>query len=198
MLTVFTFYTPEYASFARRLSDSLVKHDTRFAAYPQELQGLTWRQRCAFKARFCRIVRDSYKGQLLWIDADAEVCGSLEALSAFSEEQCDIVVHRPDRAKYPLINSRLMSGTILMNDTGGCRIALSAWEAAAAASGHIKYDQEILEDVLQSLGSRVRVGQLPAKYIAVDLMPDIFPTATIKHHQASRTLKDKIDSLASR
>jgi hypothetical protein len=81
----------------------------------------------------------------------------------------------------------LLSGTILLNDTPGCRLVLERW--AALCQSRRRWDQSLLADTLRELGRSVSIDRLPPQYTFVfDRMRGHYRglVPVIEHLQASR------------
>jgi len=144
---------------------------------------------------------------MLWLDADAEVVDDHGLFTIVDQAMAscssvggyDVAVLRPDaaqRARWPLVNSGCLSGTILLRGGSGLVGSwLGAWAHEVSASP-AELDQDVLGRVLRCFEETgfpaLRVANLDPRFVCIpDLMPDV-RDPVIVHRQASRSMRDRI------
>jgi len=101
-----------------------------------------WETNCNLKAEFLIRMREAWAGPLVWLDADARVKGSLEPLDGLA---CDVGLHR-------FRGREVLSGTLLLNDTPGCRALLEEW-AVECSTNPYEWDQRNLAAALKTMAA---------------------------------------------
>ena len=137
-------------------------------------------------------IRERFTGQILYLDVDAFV---------HSDPWPYLETLRGDLAVHYRRGKELLSGTILLNDTSGCRLALAAW--ADLCRTRRMWDQRLLAQALARLEGRVAVDRLPPEFTFIfDSMRrehhGLVPV--IEHLQASRNAgraKARVSSAAA-
>ena len=207
-------FTPEYAEVYRsRLGLSLDRLETWGQPVPSlvfeaESRG-SWVKNCLLKPEALLAARRLTDRPLLWVDADAEIRDldlGFPLLRNYraAKPDLDFAAYMPALAKSddhdPRVNSSLMSGTLLFENTERSRRLLQDWLAAADAvrvrgsSGLDAYDQEVLWGVVKDhLANRGLVVQnWHPSWVKVH---DFFPAISrpiVDHFQASREMKDRL------
>lgn len=186
LLTVVSFFTPDYSADADRLAASLDEFKIPYKIDQIPTLG-SWSLNTAYKATFLAIARMQLRGPLVWIDADAIVRSyphefdHLADPKKIAPEPYDIAVHfRRDK--------ELLSGTIWINDTYGAEALLTCWQWEQRKRPNT-WDQKTLAHVIQETGDAIKLYRLPPAYCFIhDLMrpenPGVEPV--IEHFQASR------------
>ncbi|MET3601544.1 hypothetical protein [Martelella mangrovi] len=115
VISYYTLDTP-YAAEVRALEASLRMHGLDYA-----IEGLparaSWVENCAQKSAFVRDMAQKFDEDLWWLDADAELCGSLPDLG---REGVDIAAYATD-------GWSLNSGTVFFANTDGARRVIDLW-----------------------------------------------------------------------
>lgn len=208
---VVSFYTLDdlYTDHADRLVASLEAADVPYSVFGIDRpfgEAGKWESVCAIKSRFMEWACGAHGCDCLaWIDADAEVVSPgrfNQVVQGFILSRKAIGVYRPDKdilpgdespplRRYPGLNSRLLSGTLLWNPGQANLFALpTKWAKRQKQSG-AAYDQETLYDTIQFAGCPV--FDLPAGMVCIpDLMPGCEPI--VLQHQASRQSKSRFGS----
>lgn len=190
---------PVYTAAMARLQASLWKYGLPHLIRAEEatlpsgdFHQETWLSGCAFKSRVLAETAGFADAPILWLDADAELvqdprpylnwlCGTGYDFVAFQNGE-------GANKRFPLVNSRLCSGTLFFNATSHARKLLFRWAQACVNRGARVYDQELLYEVATHGGGcdwGGVMGNLDPAYCCVpDLMPGVEPV--ILQHQASR------------
>lgn len=152
---IVAFYTTNsiYEAEARRMVASAKR--LGLAASPTPIQSAgSWVNNASRKAEFLLTERDAKRGPLLYVDVDAVF--HRDPWPPLLEYDCDIAVHYS-------ADGRLISATILINDTPAAHDLLSIWRDRSNANKEI-WDQvvlqEIIEEDLQSNAPKYRVTRL--------------------------------------
>jgi len=159
----------------------------------------SWELNCAYKPFFIYQKWQEFKRPLLWVDADAIFVRKPEWISAFNAD----VAARID----PLLSlnhpSKVMSGTVYINYTKPAERILQEWIVACKEgllgkeAGSEFWDQTALRDALFLKEHGAVVESLPLAYTKIfDHKTDLLeaPCPVIEHYQASRRLKNLINS----
>ncbi len=194
-----SFFTPDYAPYAERLTESLDRANINLSdrcIRAMKSDG-SWVLNCAKKGQFLWDCLEEFQRPLVWLDADALLKKYTGHFSILIAQGYDVAAHLPDRRRHPLCNSNLCSGTLFFNNTRNAQDVLMDWIVACTESKH-ELDQEVLYKVLfereyaQAREGQTRFANLPAELCTVaDLMSDI-ESPVIFHTQASRVMKDRI------
>lgn len=191
---VFTYATPEYREHVDRLRESMRRTNAGidFIVYDRPTRN-SWVGNCAQKADVFVEHVGKHRRPSLWVDADATVEADL--IPFFVETwkaKADVAVCRPTPGRtWPRVQSRLLSGTVFVD--GRVKVVeeiVRAWSQAAKKFPDA-LDQETLFETLAAFPA-ARVVDLDPRLVCIrDLMPDVVDPIII-HHQASRTMKDRI------
>lgn len=186
---IISFYTPDtgYEVSARdRLIPSLEKFDLDYRAHPLPSRG-SWLANCHAKAEVLGYWMERLPHNLVWLDADAEVCSE----PARFEYHCTNLY---DFAAHWRFGARLSSGTMFFRNCYRVRELLRHWEAQCYWEGRGKSDQwegPILDSCLKA-HEHIRVGKLPLSYSTIFDGPQPEEPVVIRHWQASRQLKEEV------
>ncbi len=143
----------------------------------------SWVRNASLKPTFLVKQREKRRGPLLYVDVDAVF--HRDPWPVLSEFDCDIAVYRE--------RGRLISATILINDTPAAREILARWKQRCDENPEV-WDQVVLQDILdedQALSNpRYREGRLPASLCWVfDRVENGIPGKVyIEQLQASREI----------
>lgn len=176
-----------------RLRNTLLKFGIDHALDLDGTPAVSWVEGCARKAAYCRDVFRQHNGRpVLWLDADALV---LQRFDVEDMVPASVLPHRgfaayspawsPGSWNFPLVNSRLLSGTLLFLPHSGTKALLDGWVRRVGADPSA-YDQESLyEAVCEWPKARDRFHVLSPRFVCIpDLMPGVVPV--VEHTQASR------------
>lgn len=190
---VVSFYTrdPHYTPFAAVMAASVVRAGLSLAVASIKADR-PWVETCALKAGHVWDCLQKFPDRpVLWLDADAEIIGGADTSRLpWLLGDADLAVYAPGLRdavhRFPLVNSNLLSGTMLWAPTERARRLASAWETNC--HGTRRYDQEVLYDLVAGGAiSGLKTAQLDPRYVYVpDLMPGVLDPVIV-HKQASRT-----------
>ena len=179
-MIVISYFTPDYAEHADRLRTSCRQFGYRYWVEPIKETG-SWLQNCAAKGEFVRRAIQASSEPVLWLDADAEIKGSLYALENIG---ADLAIHEDASLKH-MRPYRLRSGTMLF----GCdppSLALATKWAERCKQHPEKLDQETLLDAWEPMARNgLNTHWLDGEYCCRYDDPGA-DTARIVHYQASR------------
>ena len=190
-----TAYTPEYAIRAVTLGESLREFgisENRFESYAYESSG-SWAKNCCVKPSIIlRAMNEYWPRPVVWLDADARLCGKPDLFRSLYWEGADFAAHtRSSRRK--CFDGELLSGTLWFANNARSHALCSAWGNRCALDPDA-FDQRHLAAAITD-DHDVRIERLPESYCAFDLVmldhPETVPV--IWHEQASRTLKAVVD-----
>jgi hypothetical protein len=115
----------------------------------------SWVRNASLKPSFLVKQRDKRHGPLLYVDVDAVF--HRDPWPVLASFDCDIAVYRE--------RGRVISATILINDTEAAREILALWKKRCDDNPDV-WDQVVLQEILDedqaSANPRYREGQLPA------------------------------------
>ncbi len=143
----------------------------------------SWVRNASLKPTFLVQQREKRRGPLLYVDVDAVF--HRDPWPALAELDCDIAVYRE--------RGRLISATILINDTPAAREILAKWKQRCDENPDV-WDQVVLQEILdedQALANpRYREGKLSASFCWVfDRVDNGIPDKVyIEQLQASREI----------
>lgn len=187
VISFFTTNTP-YEQEAANLRKSLETYQIPYRIYEVESRG-SWQLNCLLKPKIIRQALRDFRGDVLFVDADATFHGTLELL-AEQVKGYDWAAYVMDKAKWnQSVNRRthsLMSGTIWFNNSVGARNVLFVWENLIANEPK-EWDQRTLEKCFH-----LKIGRfclLTEKYCCIDKTHWGVENPVIRHHQASRRLR---------
>lgn len=146
----------------------------------------SWVRNASLKPTFLVTQRQKLQGPLLYVDVDAVF--HRNPWPVLADFDCDIAVYRE--------RGRLISATILINDTPAARELLTRWKERCDENPEV-WDQVVLQEILdedQALATpRYREGQLPATLCWVfDRVSNGKPDKVyIEQLQASREIRDR-------
>ncbi len=146
----------------------------------------SWVRNAALKPTFLLEARANCRGALLYVDVDAVF--HRDPWPTLLEYDCDIAVFREA--------GRLISATILFNDTQGALDILAEWKKRCDQDPEI-WDQVVLQDILdedQVSARRYKVVELPPTYCWIfDRLSNVKGEAVvIEQLQASRQANDAV------
>lgn len=185
---IVSYYTPEYADHAMGLMLTLKEFDLPHVMSAVPSRG-SWLKNCAFKAQYCRWALDLLTdyNAIVYVDADARF------------RQYPTLFHYMDNyliSAYYRYNRELLSGTLYFKRHWFTQSLLNSWCYACNDEPNV-WDQVTLSGVIA--GSLHVVGEdkmyiLPAEYCNIFDAEDQDCDPVIEHLQASRTLKNIVNS----
>ncbi|QER38698.1 glycosyltransferase family 77 protein [Acinetobacter suaedae] len=156
MLTIFGFHTDDnlYRKHAQILQRSAEKFDinVHFSEFSKD----DWQKIIAFKPVFIAQMRRKLEGPILFVDADAIILKDIRPF--FESIQEDIAVHY-------INGNRLISSTILINDTPNARLLINEWERRQLEQPE-RWDQVVLQELIDEWveEKKVTLNKLPPNY----------------------------------
>lgn len=168
MVKIVSYYTVDYAHYAKGLRSSLLRYG--FDDSHVELREVKggWNDRCNYKAQYIREKLLELQEPVVWVDADAQ----LVAYPVLFEH-----IPADFAARYKSEN-KVMSGTLYFNYSQPAIDLIDRWIDNQSK----RWDQKTLSEVLGD----VKAYKLPDSYCKkFDEKGD----TVIKHYMASRTLR---------
>lgn len=180
IVSAYSIGTP-YEEEAKRLENSLKRHDLRYVIYPFESTG-SWEANCATKPMHILRAMMEEQGPVCWLDADAEVVQHPVLLKTLT---CDFACYRGPVWGQGIVET--LSGTVFANATHAGYRLIEVW---AELCGHNtqKWDQRHLETLIINESRRADIGDLPREYCQIVGAVES-GTPVILHHQASRNMR---------
>lgn len=201
-ISAFTRNTP-YELEAHRLRASLLTFGVPFVIYDYESQG-SWKLNCEYNDHIRRAAFDTFLGKnILWLDADAEL---MKYPDLFDDYGYDLGIykriHTEKQKEQTGADYHWDTGTMFMKNKPEVRklvgILGSINPVDNGAGWMLERFNKAVNDVIAGVSeSKLRIGTLPVtySYIFDTKQPEEVKykvEVVIKHHQASRRLKDKI------
>jgi hypothetical protein len=180
---IVAFYTTDsiYENEARRMVASAKRLGLLVSPTPISSAG-SWVKNASRKAEFLLSERKAKRGPLLYVDVDAVF--HRDPWPALADYDCDVAVHYS-------ADSRLISATILINDTPAAHDLIAIWRERSNANQEI-WDQVVLQEIIaedmQSTAPKFRVKKLPVSFCWIfdRLNNERVETVYIEQLQASR------------
>jgi hypothetical protein len=197
IISFYTLRTP-YQQEVLHLMESIEKWGLEARIEGKESLG-SWEHNCAYKPAFILQKLQQLKRPVLWVDADAVFCSPPKWEDV---PVCDLAL-RINSSLPRTHSSRILSGTLFVNDTLKAKNLMIEWIKACTRELHALsqlkrifgdgcsfWDQMALNEVLLR-NKRASVRALPLSYCTIfDL--DRSKQVVIEHHQASRRFKQLI------
>lgn len=189
--TVVSFWAGDlYKRHAEEFVEAMRKTNVSYLVFRVDRGELSWEECCNLKpVAIMHAMSLIPKRPVLWLDIDARVVPGRSFTTYYP--QAAVACCRPTPGvTWPLVNSRLLSGTLWFNSTLAATMLLERWRDRCAVQRRA-LDQDSLADVLEAKASRdLIIADMPAEDVCIpDLMPDIAPRANIVHLQASRVTR---------
>jgi hypothetical protein len=182
-MNIICYYTPEYRKDAKLLKETMdiVGLDT---SHVEERDSLgSWEKNCQAKANFILEKLEELKEPVVWVDADARIMQKPRLFEDLGDT--DFAAHW---------GRWLMSGTLYFGNTIGAKALLKTWIEIQEDPEEMRWDQKILEEIIDTIGSKLKIVKLPVTYCQkFDDRTLSLEDAVILHTQASRRLKKEIN-----
>jgi hypothetical protein len=202
MITVVTFYTPEYTQEASEWKKSCSAFlDTSFKSYEMPSKK-SWVHNCTMKAEVILNSIHEYKMGILWTDADARFKAKPKLFEEL--EKYDFACYwipnvwnqpRNTHLKpWSRGNEALAGGTLFFNNTQIAIDLIHAWKKQSEANPTV-WEQQSLQKVWEEFDNKgLKTFNLPQGYCKVFDCKWFEPEneIVIEHTQASRRLKGKV------
>jgi hypothetical protein len=189
---IVSFYTKNtfYEREAKNLIESCKNQGLDYAIVGLESLG-SWKANCGLKPKFLLEQFLKHQRPLLWVDADAVI---LEPLTYFKTLSADLSFRIEDALKIEN-PSRIMSGTVFVNQTEAAFDFLNHWAAYQTAHPELT-DQEALRDIAYLRFHHLSIKALPKRYCAIAFASHYIDekNPAIVHYQASRIYQNLIDT----
>jgi hypothetical protein len=201
MVTVITFYTPEYKDEAMELVKTCNDFQLSVKAYPKESKG-SWVHNCTMKAEVIEQALDEYKDGVVWVDADGRFRNKPELFDKLQDYDFACywipnVWNQPRNAHlkpWNLGTEALAGGTMYFANTPMCRNLISTWKVESRNNPN-RWEQQSLQKVWEPFDKLgLRTFNFPQSYCKVFDCKWFEPeqTVVVEHTQASRRLKSKV------
>ena len=196
-MIIWSFYTIDtpYEAEAERLEKSLRRlvergeMPYRWVIQPVANLG-DWQLNVKQRPALIRAAMERENDSILAVDCDATFENEIDL--DFDSLECDLAANVMDKAFWKQETSKrthsLMAGTLYFPNTDNARMILKTWEQDCPKTR--KWDQRVLEPIARNF----RLYNLPVKYCAIDKTMWGINDAVIRHHQASRRLRKKINA----
>lgn len=202
MITIVTFYTPEYQQEATELLKSCTDKWHSVKAYPKPSKG-SWVHNCTMKAEVILQALEEFNTGIVWVDADARL-KSIPTIFNNIDKNYDFGCYWiPDVWNQPKNkhlkpwsrgNEALAGGTLFFNNTDISKKLIHAWKTESEKNP-TRWEQQSLQKVWEDFDSNgLKTINLPQSYCKVfDCKWFETPEPiVIEHTQASRRLKSRI------
>lgn len=201
MVTVITFYTPEYKEEAMELVKTCNNFHLPVKAYPKESKR-SWVHNCTMKAEVIEQALYECQDGVVWVDADGRFRNKPELFEKLKDYDFGCywipnVWNQPRNAHlkpWSLGNEALAGGTMYFNNTPLSRNLISSWKIESKNNPN-RWEQQSLQKVWELHNKQgLRTINFPQSYCKVFDCRWFEPEQPIvvEHMQASRRLKGKI------
>jgi len=181
-MNIVCYYTPEYAKEAKILKETMdiVGLDT---SHVQQRDSLgSWEKNCQYKAIYILEKLEELNEPVIWVDADARIMKRPRLFEDLGDT--DLAAHW---------GRWLMSGTLYLGNTDNAKALLHQWIHVQEDPENLKWDQKVLQEVIDGFEGNLRTVKLPVEYCQkFDDRNHSLESAVILHTQASRRLKETI------
>ena len=183
MITIVSFYTPEYKVEAEKLISSMKTFDISYVVYPIPSEG-TWQKNTHMKPKILEQAFKEIDNDILYVDADA----TFHAKPNIFPIKCDFAAHLMAKKHWhqsiKIRQFSLMSGTVYFPNTAKALEVIIVWKEICKARPNT-WDQRCLE----KLQNEFDFVNLPVEYCYIDRTMWGINNPVICHHQASRRIK---------
>lgn len=198
MITIITFYTPEYHNEAMELIQSCNRFSITCKAYPKSSKG-SWVHNCTMKAEVIEEALNEFKKGVLWVDADGRLRNVPLLFDKLNNYDFGCywipnVWNQPRNAHlkpWSRGNEALAGGTLYFNNTDISKQLIIAWKKESQANP-TRWEQQSLQKVWEEFDNKgLRTYNLPQSYCKVfdcKWFENEQPIV-VEHMQASRRLK---------
>lgn len=201
MITIVTFYTPEYEREALQLIESCERHSIPIKAYPKPSKG-SWVHNCTMKAEVILCALDELNAGVVWIDADGRLKNKPTVFESLPKYDfgCYWIPNVWNQAKNIQLkpwsrgNEALAGGTLYFNNTDISKELIRAWKKESEANP-TRWEQQSLQKVWEDFDNKgLRTYNFPQSYCKVFDCKwfESESTIIVEHTQASRKLKHKV------
>lgn len=198
MITIVTFYTPEYHDEAIQLLESCNRFSITCKAYPKSSKG-SWVHNCTMKAEVIEEALNEFKDGVLWVDADGRLRNVPLLFDQLNNYDfgCYWIPDVWNQSRNAHLkpwsrgNEALAGGTLYFNNTDISKQLITAWKKESQANP-TRWEQQSLQKVWEEFDNKgLRTYNLPQSYCKVfdcKWFENEQPIV-IEHMQASRRLK---------
>lgn len=201
MITVITFYTPEYHDEAMELIESCNRFSVTCKAYPKTSKG-SWVHNCTMKAEVIEEALNEFKDGVLWVDADGRLRNAPLMFDQLNNYDFGCywipdVWNQPRNAHlkpWSRGNEALAGGTLYFNNTDISKQLITAWKKESQANPN-RWEQQSLQKVWEEFDNKaLRTCNLPQSYCKVFDCKwfEVEQPIVVEHMQASRRLKHMV------
>lgn len=201
MVTVITFYTPEYKQEAELLTESCIKYSIPIKSYPKPSKG-SWVHNCTMKAEVILDALREFNSGVLWVDADGRFKNKPDIFENLYDYDFGCywipnVWNQPKNIKlkpWSRGNEALAGGTLYFNNTEIAKELILAWKQESE-NNPTRWEQQSLQKVWENFDIKgLRTFNMSQSYCKVFDCKWFEPEKpiVIEHTQASRRLKRTI------
>jgi hypothetical protein len=201
VITVITFYTPEYHDEAMELIESCNRFSVTCKAYPKTSKG-SWVHNCTMKAEVIEEALNEFKDGVLWVDADGRLRNAPLMFDQLNNYDFGCywipdVWNQPRNAHlkpWSRGNEALAGGTLYFNNTDISKQLITAWKKESQANPN-RWEQQSLQKVWEEFDNKaLRTCNLPQSYCKVFDCKwfEVEQPIVVEHMQASRRLKHMV------
>ena len=198
MISVVTFYTPQYEQEANELIKSCSNYNVPIKAYAKSSKG-SWVHNCTMKAEVIEEALNEFKDGVLWIDADGRLRNAPLLFDQLNNYDFGCywipdVWNQPRNAHlkpWSRGNEALAGGTLYFNNTDISKQLITAWKKESQANPN-RWEQQSLQKVWEEFDNKgLRTCNLPQSYCKVFDCKwfEAEQPIVVEHMQASRKLK---------
>jgi len=201
MISVVTFYTPEYEEEANQLIESCSKYNLPIKAYAKPSKG-SWVHNCTMKAEVILQALNELNTGVVWIDADGRIKNKPTVFDTlinydFGCYWIPNVWNQPRNAHlkpWSRGNEALAGGTLYFNNTVMSKELIGAWKKESEENP-TRWEQQSLQKVWEYFDnnglSTYNFSQGYCKVFDCKWFEPEQPVI-VEHTQASRKLKHKV------
>jgi hypothetical protein len=201
MITIITFYTPEYEEQAMELVETCKQFDLKIKTYFKPSRG-SWVHNCTMKAEVIEEALNEFSHGVVWIDADGRLRNVPSIFDQLNKYDFGCywipnVWNQPRNVHlkpWTRGNEALAGGTLYFNNTDISKQLISAWKEESKKNPN-RWEQQSLQKVWEEFDNKgLCTCSLPQSYCKVFDCNwfEAEQPIVVEHMQASRRLKHRI------
>jgi hypothetical protein len=192
---VVSFYTPDYAEYVAKLSESVARFGylCHYKEYPKRR---SWRRNTHIKPEFILDCLNEFDEDILWIDADAVIERPLYLFDAGMDADFSFFTPPQEWIDLGLMSdltagNRFWTGTMYFTNNANSKTFVKAWLDKIRKHPGAAGDQTLISRVFSEDNLDFKFTELPFEYVRIFDYPVYSSEGVIVHHQASRKFNER-------